>query len=474
LQGGPKSISRRRKDEDKVVFFNSNEYHGERFLTDEALSAGYFNSVAPRDPDLLVKGINSMVEKSIEQLLLVVEADLLRTLLDFPSARLSLGRIIAMGHSVGSKNVIAWSTPEKAWLFDLLTQEDGVLDRFDRSNPADFRSFLVSHTSPGNGPLSCSTAVVESAENRLETERGIPSPSDSYEDTENATISQHLNRTALAGKMAALDYLFMDASAEEDSPIIVSDEIAALRVQECYYTMVWCLAVRAFNKKNEGHAMTSPVPHGDARDDTDIVDPENQSSSIMLASISYGRKNAEEVGFEIQQASEQVRLLSGLLRNLSTRLLQKAMPQSLTRSWKEDYDRLSSRLAKHMEELDHWLFTDGENHPVGDSDAYETVLEQAYEQWGELYDDGHFWSPADVVLSQPEPDIYKEIMKAPMDAEEVPMEDFSRRLDDEWGWLNDPQPEIDRKTKPAIYDFNDEAWDEFILRSSHDTRDHAE
>jgi hypothetical protein len=415
-----------------------------------------------------------MIETTTGQLLLSAENDLLRTLLYFPSARSSLHRIISIGQSVGSQDAISWSSPEKAWLFDRLTKENEALEGFDRTNLPDFHRFLAS------GSLSNMTSRFICATESLDAGEGTPMEPTGWaqpllstkrpEDTHNKTTSPRSDNDELEAERGALDHLFID-TVEENNPLFLSVEHAALRVQECYYTMVWSAAVQTLKRKQRQWVTVASKFHGEACPDDRAEELfENGESSIQktVTNTILHQQDSEALGIEIQQASEQVRLLSGVLRSLSSRLVQKAMPQSLTETWKEDYVNLSSRLETHMGELDEWLVHEYENQPIKDSEAYETILEQAQELWGELYDDEHFWSPADVVESQAVSNSGQKMSVGPGDREEVSLVEFSTRLDNEWGWLDDPQPEVAHREMRSLYEFNEEAWDEFLLNGSHD------
>ena len=137
-----KSLQGKEIGGDDVVYFNSNEYHGGSFITEEALGAGYIHGFVPRDPELLTKGINSMIELKADQVLESAENHLLRCLIEFPSARASLLRIMDVNRSSGSEDQITWTRPEKLWLFRRLTSNDPDLIAFGKDNLIDFQTFL--------------------------------------------------------------------------------------------------------------------------------------------------------------------------------------------------------------------------------------------------------------------------------------------------------------------------------------------
>ena len=78
----------------ELVYFNSNEYHGRRFLTNEAMEAGYSNSNFRPDASFVEKGIGSLVQKDENALTNDAEDAILRTLVRFPSTRTVIKNVI--------------------------------------------------------------------------------------------------------------------------------------------------------------------------------------------------------------------------------------------------------------------------------------------------------------------------------------------------------------------------------------------
>ena len=108
----------------KPVYFNSNEYHGKQFLTPDAANAGYSNAVAVKDRSVIAKGVGALLQLDPECLMTSAEDALLRMLVLYSSARKILRDSINISDGTGSNQNadIAWSAPEKAWLFSCLVE----------------------------------------------------------------------------------------------------------------------------------------------------------------------------------------------------------------------------------------------------------------------------------------------------------------------------------------------------------------
>jgi hypothetical protein len=115
--------------QNKPVWFNSNEYNGERFITDEAVSAGYSSIVNVKDPSLLGKGISALIEPEPDTMSSSAETTLLRALVLFRRARTTLKDSMDISSvATGSPGEgIEWSDPDMAWLFSRLVEKGNTI-----------------------------------------------------------------------------------------------------------------------------------------------------------------------------------------------------------------------------------------------------------------------------------------------------------------------------------------------------------
>ena len=101
----------------KVVYFNSNEYHGETFISQEAVEAGYQNRNIRKSADMFEKGISTVLVRDDDSILVSAETNLLNILVLYSSAR---NAVTSMLETSGTDGTIEWSTPEREWLFSRL------------------------------------------------------------------------------------------------------------------------------------------------------------------------------------------------------------------------------------------------------------------------------------------------------------------------------------------------------------------
>jgi len=119
-----------KKERVKPVYFNSNDYHGNRFLSQEAMNAGYSDRKESM-PDyslVLQKGVGTMVKENIDNTLQVTETLLLENLVQYyPISRNAVQDVLRASNSVGAAEAsIAWTSADRQWLFEALMEHDDV------------------------------------------------------------------------------------------------------------------------------------------------------------------------------------------------------------------------------------------------------------------------------------------------------------------------------------------------------------
>jgi DNA primase catalytic core len=107
------------------IFFNSNAYHGSRFLTAEAKMAGY-PSDSPNnrdmDPSLIKDGIGfgPLVRPDVTRLHQDSETELLKALIRQPRARSAVRSVVTARKAIGISDSLIWSCADRKWLFHSL------------------------------------------------------------------------------------------------------------------------------------------------------------------------------------------------------------------------------------------------------------------------------------------------------------------------------------------------------------------
>lgn len=104
-----------------MVYFNSNRYFGQQFLTAEAIQAGYTNdNDAPSSDESIADFMNRRIlSRDADQMIEQAERRLLHALAKFPQARAAM-RTVYSASTFGPKNM-RWTSQERAWLFLCLT-----------------------------------------------------------------------------------------------------------------------------------------------------------------------------------------------------------------------------------------------------------------------------------------------------------------------------------------------------------------
>ena len=131
---------------DNVVYFNSNEYHGQYFLTEQAREAGYLSDgPVSADLSLLECGVGTLIKEDSDEMIRRGEDSLLRNLVQFGAARSILQSAIASSEATGARFEIEWSNQAHEWLFTYLVQraDDIPSEYLDDTRITDLRDFLA-------------------------------------------------------------------------------------------------------------------------------------------------------------------------------------------------------------------------------------------------------------------------------------------------------------------------------------------
>ena len=139
--GAPSFDKRSRQ---KLVFFNSNDFHGGQFLTEEAANAGYRKGKIKKDAALLDKGIGVLITVDHEKKAKRAEERLLRTLVRYPPARIAISSAVSTSDATGASPEIDWSSKERAWLFHFLVSHSAEVPTEEGEDPESLWRFLAS------------------------------------------------------------------------------------------------------------------------------------------------------------------------------------------------------------------------------------------------------------------------------------------------------------------------------------------
>jgi DNA primase catalytic core len=154
--------SQKGKRRQSMVFFNSNDFHGDQFLTKDAEDAGYAKGMVVKDSALLEKGIGVLISDDQEYKGALAEQRLLRNLVLYPSARSAMRDAVSTSDATGASPEIDWSSTERAWLFHILVAKGNNVHILDERNPQMLWKFLSNrHDAPvgafGTNPFGVSS-----------------------------------------------------------------------------------------------------------------------------------------------------------------------------------------------------------------------------------------------------------------------------------------------------------------------------
>lgn len=445
----------------KLVYFNSNEFHGNQFLTKEAALAGYKDEKIRPDPNIFEKGVGSLVKIEEDKLSMSTEDSLLRMLLMFPFARKAIKAARDVSFAAGSDGTVTWSSPARAWLFSCLVDNENDIpsDTNGLTDLTALRSYFVSLPDSYPGAFASGSSVVS----EIEDENGL-TISSSAEDKSRPEQSTDLPLSSKVESSGELDYFFdesEDIFGNLNVTSIWEEERAQLAVQELYSTLLWTSERRRLSgmQQNLNTALAllqeRKEPEEDGTDgEMKLLEGESKSKAQI---VPIGEKELEDLCsglvVDIHNSAEKVNNIAKSTRQLSKRLL-----DSLASSTANEGDisvdevgRLEQRLREHMSEVNKWSLPPPQSSSSEEENEempYEDLLERAQLEYGELYEDGRMWSIEDITtkaqeeLSEMVLSDSNELVEGDEVREDTEaLDDFMTRIDNDWGWLDDMEEE---------------------------------
>lgn len=447
---------------DNIVYFNSADFNGHQFLTDDAMKAGYVSRTFKPDASVVEKGIASLVEQDIASLIVSAEDSLLRILVKRRSARTTVMNMLEARSAVSYGDEIHFSCPAKEWLFDRLVRNATTLPE-ETKQSSNLRSFLAQQV---DVPFLAFLEVATSREGQNVTRLsaasnngvGILAPETALEQSDlisalNKPSTESFSNTLNPG---SLERYFADDLVSDDvtsDDVIVGDR-ADLAVQEIIVTLLWASA--ALKSKLIRQKLSASIaeqqstrprrdPATSALKRTKVADEESESMraenanhstnmqyihdrncsprdtpELLIAlnhtNLSTAESDDEKLTSELHLVTYQKELLTKLrdtartlqsLKESAKRVNARLMDESSSTGIEGHMSAalqadLASRLDDHVRDVCHARVSpDQELHFQAKNDEpYEDALERMAEEWGVWFDDEYVWSPDDSSKSE--------------------------------------------------------------------------
>ncbi|KAL3799555.1 hypothetical protein HJC23_008682 [Cyclotella cryptica] len=255
--------NKRFQRENDIVYFNSNRYIGERYLTSEAMDAGYqLGADRPSSGESLMEFTNRMLlERNANEMILQAESRLLHALAKFPQARAVMRTVYSVSTFIPPN--MEWTSVERQWLFECLT---GSLhpplpkELLDGGNANQLRSILIIRDDrPPNAFIDTTHTAIEEVSPTVVTPlhqesshgnvawNGSDDPSEEGSDVLPPVQKKSVNCTGSVG--GSLEEYFLEAShlfPSFSNNRIADETRAELTVQETVATLLRASAIKRF------------------------------------------------------------------------------------------------------------------------------------------------------------------------------------------------------------------------------------
>ena len=328
---------KRAKREEEVVYFNSNQYIGERYLTPQAMEAGYSldGNDKPSAGESLIEFTDRMLlERNSDEMIMQAESRLLHSLAKFSESRAIMRTVYSASTFIPPN--MEWTCDERQWLFQCLTGEsDPPLPRelLESGSASQLRTYIAN--------------IDECPPNAF-----IADPINASGDDQSTV------RPASRYGRGHLETYFMDAKhlfpSFKESKIAVKTR-AELTVQETVATLLRATAIKRFSSVKARFAkIVIEMDHRAESNDTEQQHEQQQFFDADFSNTSDEELQElfESVGKEVMEAQLSLYESDRSTDRVNAHLLDYSTTNSVQyRTSQAEIERLENMMEEHMANL---------------------------------------------------------------------------------------------------------------------------
>ena len=367
------SSSTKRKKQD-VVYFNSNRYFGQQFITPEAIQAGYtFDGDAPSSDETIADFMDRKILTRDENLMIEqAESRLLHALAKFPQARAAMMTVYSTS-TFGPKNM-RWTSDERAWLFLCLTGSpeldpvpsellDGgtssqLLSNLSQRPDCPVNAFSRKTKTP---PTSNDSSDFFGSEDIAGTmDEASPSEAKTLENEFDSILGQAETEQAESATMeesqlGILDVFFLDDNdlfPSFSSSKIAQETRAELTVQETVAALLRATAMKRFSTAKS--TLTEIVNEMDRRENEDDGERDRDAPDDNLGAISSDdlQEMFMKVGSEVVSAQKSLYEAERSCDRVNSHLLDYSVSSGVQYKLSQaSIERLNKMMDEHIASL---------------------------------------------------------------------------------------------------------------------------
>ena len=367
------SSSTKRKKQD-VVYFNSNRYFGQQFITPEAIQAGYtFDGDAPSSDETIADFMDRKILTRDENLMIEqAESRLLHALAKFPQARAAMMTVYSTS-TFGPKNM-RWTSEERSWLFLCLTGSpeldpvpsellDGgtssqLLSNLSQRPDCPVNAFSRKTKTP---PTSNDSSDFFGSEDIAGTmDEASPSEAKTLENELDSILGQAETEQAESATMeesqlGILDVFFLDDNdlfPSFSSSKIAQETRAELTVQETVAALLRATAMKRFSTAKS--TLTEIVNEMDRRENEDDGERDRDAPDDNLGAISSDdlQEMFMKVGSEVVSAQKSLYEAERSCDRVNSHLLDYSVSSGVQYKLSQaSIERLNKMMDEHIASL---------------------------------------------------------------------------------------------------------------------------
>ncbi len=315
LDGDTPSWKKKKKS---YTYFNSNKYLG--------YDGGISTPPKCDDGEMIAAQINDMLTQNADKLQLGAEFRLLKTMVNFSSARIAMKQ--ALENRIDNGPTFEWSTLEREWLFHTLTESPGheplPKELQEGGTVLQLQSYLQTRMDVPDGAFAMNKAGDEEGKT-LNTDANTWFDSAAVDDYIDGQSSRQKNKS---GKEGCLDVFFIEADDVTNSTLnkysVSHDERAELTVQESVATLLKASAQKKLSQiKNDWKIASDTLTKRRAKGE----EPSSETRGLQVSPIHDNLDDEEleilckNLGDEVLNAIDTLRELTESSKQLGRRLL---------------------------------------------------------------------------------------------------------------------------------------------------------
>lgn len=426
------------------VYFNSEDFNGHQFLSNDAADAGYSQGNHRPDRSLVQEGVAVLAKPDPKSMVLSAEDSLLRILIMHRPARTTVRNMLDARSAIVPNDAFIWSCPEREWLFVRLISGDCEIQQL--GGVRELRHFLSSLSDVPKGAFSKQLTSRQDLAPEQDGDIAVASVAELRRQDSDISAKFHSGSNV----EGSLDPFFVQelSSPTDDQSVIEKGDLVVQEIVAAFLSASMSMKVEGIKRElsecryRQQMAATAEVADAGsitARNTTAMI--QSRQNGAIVTSDSALSDQEMELLISLHNSTRILQSATASAKRISTKL----MDESFTNGADGRISRhLQKELASHVDDhMGSMLATDrfaddqinGALGDAADDEPRDVMLDRMANEWGDWFDDDYVWSPGDSSLAEGFAAPIEQLVVD--DSNEESLEDFFSRVEREYKAFDD-------------------------------------